>query len=193
MVSTTVDPHLPAPNHALLLGQFHQTPMQFRNHITTDRLPNAGQRLGVRHLVQADAREVTIGKVGAHLALQGVVAPVAHMLQQPQPQHDLSRCLRATSRTALCVPVTLSVEYAIDQLFIVEEFVGFDHPGFPESLHILGQNAFPQGPLRLFASRHASAYGPVETRSIVNVSAPPGHTFCQLAWPRALIFATESS
>jgi hypothetical protein len=30
------------------------------------------------------------------------------------------------------VTVPLSVVYAIDQLFIVEEFVGFDHPRFPE-------------------------------------------------------------
>src|SRR5688500_14425759 len=94
LVSTTVvSTHLPSPNHALLLSDLDQPPMQFRDHLPAERLCDPRQRLGVRHLAQTDAGEVTESEVHSYLTLQHIEAPVADMLEQ-ETQNHFGRCLR---------------------------------------------------------------------------------------------------
>jgi hypothetical protein len=92
--------------------------MQLLDGRAAHRLRNAGQSLGVRHFVQSDARELAVGQVQAHLALQRIETPVAHMLEQQQPQHRFGGSLRASARGALGVALALRLEYRLDQFLV---------------------------------------------------------------------------
>ena len=45
--------------------------------------------------------------------------------------------------------------YQLDELFVFQKLVGFQHPGLPKSTHIFVQYAFPQCRLTLLTSSHA--------------------------------------
>ena len=77
-----VDPHLSPCHNAFLLRQFDQSAMQVRDHFASDCLSDARQRFGVRYLAQSNPAEIPVRKIRPHLPLQGVVAPVANMLEQ---------------------------------------------------------------------------------------------------------------
>ena len=59
------------------------------------------QRLGIGHLGRADARELPVHQVGPDFALERRIAPVAHVLEHQQPNHDIDRCALAPARAAV--------------------------------------------------------------------------------------------
>jgi hypothetical protein len=65
-----------------------------------DRQSPPADRLGVRHLAAADAGEVAVDQVGAHFALEDLVAPVAHVLENEQAQDHVGRRAQAAATAA---------------------------------------------------------------------------------------------
>src|SRR3954454_11876550 len=89
-----------------------------------------------------------------HFAFQGLETPVAYVLQQQEPQRDLGRCLRASSRRTLFMTLALSCPNQIDEFIVLQQLVGFHHPRLPQCTDIFIHYAFPQGPLDSLPSRH---------------------------------------
>src|ERR1051326_1925271 len=190
-----IDAHLAALNHTTLARPLNQPLMQLPDGFAAHRLRDARQRLRVRYFVQPNARELAIGQVQAHLALQRIEAPVAHVLEQQQPQHRFGRSLRTSARRTLSVALGLRLEYRLDQLLVFKKPVGLHHPRLPQTPDIDIYHAFPQGPLRfgLPLRAHDPVCGKAETGSIVNVFAPSHTSRFTPIWSGTPYFATESS
>jgi hypothetical protein len=75
---------------------------------------------GIRHLLQPDARELTIAQVQGHFPLQRIEAPVPHMFQEQQPQHHFCWRLTATQLCAVLVPFSLRLVNRFDQLLVFQ-------------------------------------------------------------------------
>ena len=76
--------------------------------------------------------------------------PVAHMLQQQLAEHDLGRRRLAATRLALLAALGQLLLDDEQQGVIFQRSIGASHPGFPEILHRLGEEAI--GELSLEAS-----------------------------------------
>src|SRR6185312_3270465 len=76
-----IDTHSTTGSHAFLLGYLHQPRVNLLEHLGSDRDAPAPDCLGVRHLGAAHAGEVAVHQIGADLALEHFIAPVADMLQ----------------------------------------------------------------------------------------------------------------
>jgi len=77
-------------------------------------------RLGIRHLGGANMDELTVDQIGADLALEGRVAPVAHVLEHQQPQHDVGRCALAPERAAMPPATCQRLVDQLQQLRVVQ-------------------------------------------------------------------------
>src|SRR4026208_2053959 len=91
------------------------------------------------------------------------------------------------------MPLALRLKYLVDQFFIFQKMICFDHPRLPKCPDILGHDAFPECSLPLFAARHDPLCGHSETGSIVNVLAPPAPPKSSPVRRSAVHFATESN
>ena len=81
-----VDAHPPADRNPFRLRHFHEPFVHLIDGLRPDRQSPTADRLGVRHPAAADADEVAVDQVGAHFALENLVAPVAHVLENEQTQ-----------------------------------------------------------------------------------------------------------
>jgi hypothetical protein len=76
------------------------------------------------------------------------------MLEDEKPKHYLGRCLLPATRPAFQTAARLCLENALNQLLIIEQSIGRAHPGFPEIIHLFGQNSGPQRRLMVTSADH---------------------------------------
>ncbi len=92
----------PAAAHDLLfLGDRHDPLMDLLDDRRAQRDPQLAQGLRIGHLGRADPRELAVHQVRAHLALERRVAPVSHVLQDEQANHDIDRRAAPSARAAM--------------------------------------------------------------------------------------------
>lgn len=96
-----VDSHAPALHDTARAGDGHHSPMQPLHDCRAQRKPDPAERLRIGHLAGAYGRELPVDQVGAHLALERAVAPVAHVLEHEKPQHPVGRRAAAPARAAV--------------------------------------------------------------------------------------------
>jgi hypothetical protein len=76
------------------------------------------------------------------------------MLEYQKPKHYFGGCLPPPPCPALQKTLRLRLEHTLDQLLIIEQPIGRSHPGFPEIVHLLGQNSGPQRRLMVTRANH---------------------------------------
>ena len=114
-------------------------------------------RLRIRDFAGIDARKHAIHQIGAHLALQVVVAPVEQMLQHQHPDHDLRR-RAGTAATATLRPTSFEcLRDDLNHRFVLEQRVDLSQPVGPQFVAVW-QEDFEQTPLALSALNHARSF-----------------------------------
>src|SRR6478735_3884216 len=141
LIDGRVDPH-PAPvDDPLLLGDRHDPLMDLLDDRGSQRQAELAQRLGVGHLGRTDARELAVHQVRSHFALEHGVAPVAHVLEHQEANHDIDRCALATPRAAVRPTARQGLVGQLQQHRILQHGIDVAHPVFPEIAHFLGNEA----------------------------------------------------
>jgi hypothetical protein len=99
--------------------------------------PQTADRLGVRHLAAADAGEVAVDQIGAHFALEHLVAPVAHVFENEQAQDHVGRRAETAAAAAFRMSPPQRLVNQTDDGFIVEQPIGVVHPLLAQILHFV--------------------------------------------------------
>ena len=76
-----IDAHFAPLDHPFVLGDGHDSLVKLSDHLWPERHAPAAHRLGVGHLGAAHPSEVAVHQIGAHFALQRLIAPVADVLE----------------------------------------------------------------------------------------------------------------
>jgi len=151
-----VHTHPPPSRHALVASDLNQSFVNLLENLRPERHTPAPHRLGVRRLAGADPAKVPINQVGAHLALQHHIAPVADMLQNQQPQHRLGGRAAPPATTALGMPVCQGLVHRRHNGFIREHHIGVLHPAFTKIAHFRGNQPVAEAELRSSHLNHAA-------------------------------------
>jgi hypothetical protein len=128
-------------------------------------------RLRVGYVTGIDAREHPIHQIGAHLALQVVIAPVEEMLQNQHPDDHIGRRPWPPAAPTLGPTFFERLGHDFNHGFVLEGDVNASQPVGPQ-LVTIGQQNFEQTPLALLALNHARSFdqrscaGSVEVRRI---------------------------
>ena len=98
--------------------------------MTTGPIAPAAHGLRVRHLGGTDPGEIAIHQIGADLALQYRIAPVADVLQDQQSKHHLSRETRSAASAALGMALHQCLVDHRDHHLVRQHCVDMRHPRF---------------------------------------------------------------
>jgi hypothetical protein len=112
-------------------------------------------RLCIGHLAGADAGEVAVHQIGAHLALQHAIAPVADVLEDQQAQYHLGRRAQPTATAALGMSPRQRFIHRSYDLFIRQHPVGGFHPTFAKIAHFFGDQPVAKAELSSAHLNHA--------------------------------------
>ena len=135
----------------------HQPLVDLLDHLGPDRQAPAAHRLCIGRLAGADPREVAVHQIGAHLALEHLVAPVADVLEDQQPQYHLGRRTSPAAATALGMPFRQSLVHGRDDVLVREHRVGVLHPIFTKIADLLGDQSVAEAELRPPHLNHAAS------------------------------------
>src|ERR1700687_277928 len=119
--------------------------------------------LCVWHLGCTDTGEIAIHQIGADLALQYRVAPVADVLQNQQSQHHLRRETQSAAPAALGMALHQCLVNSRDHRFIGQHCVDIRHPRFLQIFDLSRDESIPEAALR------ASRFNQAETYTTITV------------------------
>jgi hypothetical protein len=142
-----IDPQTPSRHHAAIARDLHHPLVDLFDHRRPQRHTPTAHSLGIRHLGAADPGEVAVDKIGAHLALEHGVAPVAHVLEHQQPQHHLGRGSEPAAAAAPRVPSGEGLVHRRDDLRVVQHPIGLAHPGFVQVANLGRDQPVAETPL----------------------------------------------
>ena len=131
--------------------------MNLLDHLGPHRQAPTAHGLCIGRLAGADPGEVAVHQIGAHLALEHLVAPVADVLEDQQPQHHLGRCASPAAAAALGMPSRQSLVHRRDNVLVREHRVGVLHPVFTKIAHFLGDQSVAEAELRPPHLNHAAS------------------------------------
>ena len=123
-----VHPHPPADHNPLVVRYFHQPFVNLLDHLRCHRQAPPAHGLGVRHLAAAHAGEVAVNQIGAHFALENLVAPVTDMLENQQAQDHFGWRPAPTATAALGMSLAQGLINGCDDGLVVQDPVGILHP-----------------------------------------------------------------
>ncbi len=121
--------------------------LRFNTDFRPESADDASQRLGVGNLVETDAAEAAIDDIGAHLAFQDSEAPIADVLEDKQPQHDLGGSGRTSLAARAGMATTEGFVERGEQAVVVEETIGAAHPGLVEIERVFREERLEEAPL----------------------------------------------
>ena len=123
-----------------------------------NRRPHDGapfpHRFRIRDLVAPDPRERAIHQIRADLPLHHGKAPVAHVFQDEQPQHDLGWRAGPPAPGTLRPPLAQRPVHRCHQRLIVQQPIRVAHPGLLQIAHGFGNERVPELPLPAPRVRH---------------------------------------
>src|SRR5262245_40205393 len=146
----------------LLPGYSHNPGMDLFERLGPHCHTPATHRLGVGYLAAAHARKVAVHQIGAHLALQHLIAPVARVLEDQQAQDQLSGHTFATEAAALGVALCQGLVHSGYDLFVGQDAVSGLHPIIAKVAHFLGDQTIAEAELSAAHLNHACL--PVSSR-----------------------------
>ena len=100
------------------------------------------------------ARELAIDQIGPDFALKFFAAPVANVFEQQQSQYDLGRRAGASPCPALLAEPAPGDLDVFQQTVIVERLIRMPHPGFPQIMHLFGDQPVGETDLRTASGDH---------------------------------------
>jgi hypothetical protein len=115
--------------------------------------------LGVRSLAGAHPGEVAVDQIGAHLAFEHAIAPVADVLEDQQAQHHLRRGALPASALALGMALAQGFVYGRHQRFVRQYPIGVRHPVFAQIADLCGDQAVAEAALRAPHLNHVFCSG----------------------------------
>ena len=137
----------PAANDALLARNTHHAAVELLDDLGAKRQGESAEGLGIGNLLRSYARKLPIHQVRAHLAFEHAVAPVAHVLEQEQPQHDLRRRGRPPAGAAMRIASGECLVDDLHELSVGEHRIDPTHPLFPQRADFLLDQALGKGHL----------------------------------------------
>ena len=149
--------HPPAFHNSLILRDLHHPLVDPLDHLRAHRQAPPPHGLGIRHLAAADPSEVAVDQIGTYFALENLVAPVADMLENEQPQHHLGRRTMPPAAAALRVPLAQCLIHSRNNDLVVQDLVGMDHPGLTQAGHFLSDPVIRKLQLRPPHLNHAAS------------------------------------
>ena len=155
-----VHAHPPPGGHAFVPSYLHQPLVNLLENLRPERHAPAAHRLGIRRLAAAHAGEVPVHQIGAHLALQHLIAPVADVLEDQQPQHHLGRRAASPAATALGMSFRQSLVHRRNNGLIRQHRIGVLHPVFAKIAHLLGNQPVAEAELPPPHLNHAACSAP---------------------------------
>ena len=121
--------------------------MDLFDHTCSQRHAPAPHGLGVRGLAGAHPCEVAVHQIGADLALEHAIAPVADVLEDQQAQHHLGRNAQPTAAAALGMALAQGVVHGRHDLLIRQHLIGVPHPVFAQIAHLFGDQSVAEAAL----------------------------------------------
>jgi hypothetical protein len=152
--------HPPSRGHAIVLGYSDHAFVDLLEHFRPECQAPTAHGLGIRRLSTTDTGEVPVHQVGPHLALQHVIAPVAHVFEDQESQHCLGRHTAPAAATAVGMPLRQGFVYRRDDLFVGQHLVGVTHPVFMEIAHLTSNQSITEAELSAPHLNHASSSHP---------------------------------
>ena len=120
--------------------------------------------LGVGHLRPADPGEVAVHQIGAYLALEHAIAPVADVLEDQQAQHHLRRRTQSAAAAALGMALAEGLVHGRYHLLICQHLIGVPHPVFAQIAHLFGDQAVAEAALCTPHLNHVACAGTLTPR-----------------------------
>src|SRR5262245_3584793 len=99
------------------------------------------------HLGHADAGELAIDEIGAHLPLEHSVAPVARVLENEQAHDHFCAKAAPAARAAQAMALGQSLIGGHHDFFIGQHAIGMDHPFLVKAIDLLGDQLVAEGEL----------------------------------------------
>jgi hypothetical protein len=160
LVSTTVvSTRIRRPrDHAFFQSNLYDPLVNLLEHLRSERRAPAAHRLGIGHLAGTHAGKVPIYQIGPHLAFKRLVAPVADVLEDQQPQHRLSRCTTAAATAALGVSLPQGLIHNRHDLFVRQHLVRMRHPVFAKIAYFLHYQPVAETQLLSPHLNHAASF-----------------------------------
>src|SRR5262249_14641203 len=114
-------------------------------------------RLGIGNLLRPYTSEDPVQQIRADFALQGVKAPIPHVLQYQHPQSNFCRRPSSSACGSVRPPPSQRLVHWLNQFFIMENLVGNLHPRLPAILDAVVDESLAQLALIVFSFDHAVA------------------------------------
>ena len=143
----------------MALCQRHHPGVNLFDHVSPQRHAPAPHRLGVGRLRAAHAGEVAVHQIGAHLALEHAIAPVADVLEDQQAQHHLRRRTQSAAAAALGMALAEGLVHGRYHLLIRQHLIGVPHPVFAQIAHLFGDQAVAEAALCTPHLNHVACAG----------------------------------
>ena len=131
--------------------------MDLLDDLRPERHAPAAHGLGIGRLAGADAGEGAVDEIGADFALQHRIAPVAHVLENQQAQHDLGRRAEPTPAAALGMAFGQGFVDGCDDLLVTEHLIAVSHPVFLQIFDLGRDQAVAKTELRSPHLNHAAS------------------------------------
>jgi hypothetical protein len=155
------------------LSDLHDPVVQLLDHDWSEGDPPAAHRLGIRHLVGADASEVAVHQIGADFSLQHGVTPITQVFEDQQAHHHLGR--KAWPAVSAAVGMTAHqglVDRRYDRI-ILEYHIDVSHPGLLQILDFRGDQPITEATLQASRLDHA-IFRPICDPSVIATKTPRG-------------------
>ena len=148
-----VHTHPSSRGYTFVSGYCHDPRLNLLEHLRTERQAPAAHRLRIWRLGAAHMGKVPIYQVGAHLALQHLIAPI----EDQQSQHHVGRRATATATTALGMSFCQGLVHDRDNLLVRKHRIGVLHPVFTQIAHLLGNQSVAEAELGSTHVNHAAS------------------------------------
>jgi len=154
-----VDAHAAPGCHPVVARDLHDPLVDLLDHFGPQRQPPSAHGFGVGHLGGADAGEIAVHQIGAHLSFQHPVTPVAHVLEHQQTQHHLGRGARPAACAAPRMPLGQGFVNRRHDLRVGEQLIGVLHPRLVQILDFIGDQPVAEAALCAVGLNHALTLG----------------------------------
>src|SRR5215467_2611329 len=115
------------------------------DHLRSDSHTPSAHGLSVGHPGQANAGELAVDDLGAHLPLKYRVAPVARMLENEQADDDFGGKAAPTACAAQGTTLGESLIGGHHDRIICQHRISVNHPVLVEAVDLLGDQPVPEG------------------------------------------------
>jgi hypothetical protein len=139
------------------LGHLHDLPVQLLNDCGAEYAGDLQNRFRVRDFSRIDPGEGAIPKIGSHLRLEIIIAPIEEMLEDQHSQHHIRRCPSRSAPSTLRPPCLERLRDSLNHGLVLEQRVALAQPVGPQLVPVR-QEDLEQTALALATLNHARSF-----------------------------------